>query len=91
MNWWSSSLLFLFKFNVWHLSLLDVLKEIDSMADQYMSTVKNLTPTKRTDQLKSIQKLFNKSREYGDDKVQLALQTYEMVCPIISSNFYSFN
>ncbi|ELT89615.1 hypothetical protein CAPTEDRAFT_87477, partial [Capitella teleta] len=53
--------------------------EIDSMADQYMSSVKDLAPTKRTESLKTIQKKFNKSREYGDDKVQLALQTYEMV------------
>ncbi|ELU06105.1 hypothetical protein CAPTEDRAFT_227494 [Capitella teleta] len=57
----------------------EVLKEIDSMADQYMSSVKDLAPTKRTESLKTIQKKFNKSREYGDDKVQLALQTYEMV------------
>ena len=26
-----------------------------------------------------IQKLFNKAKEYGDDKVQLAIQTYELV------------
>ena len=25
------------------------------------------------------QKLFNKAKEYGDDKVQLAIQTYELV------------
>ena len=34
---------------------------------------------KRTNHLDSIQKLFNKSKEFGDDKVQLAMQTYEMV------------
>ena len=48
------------------------------MADQYINEVRGLSPDKRTDHLKSIQKLFNKSREYGDDKVQLAMQTYEM-------------
>ena len=56
-----------------------MLKDIDSMADTYVNEVRNLSPDKRTDHLKSIQKLFNKSREYGDDKVQLAMQTYEMV------------
>lgn len=34
---------------------------------------------KRKVQLDAIKKLFIKSREYGDDKVQLAMQTYEMV------------
>ena len=34
---------------------------------------------KRKSQLDVIKKLFTKSREFGDDKVQLAMQTYEMV------------
>ena len=38
-----------------------------------------MVPEKRNEMLKHIQKLFSKSREYGDDKVQLAMQTYEMV------------
>lgn len=29
--------------------------------------------------LSCAQKLFNKAKEYGDDKVQLAIQTYELV------------
>jgi hypothetical protein len=29
--------------------------------------------------MEKIQKLFNKAKEYGDDKVQLAIQTYELV------------
>jgi len=33
----------------------------------------------RTSHLKKIENAFVKSREYGDDKVQLAMQTYEMV------------
>jgi len=27
-----------------------------------------------------IQRQFNKAREYSDDKVQLAIQTYALVC-----------
>ena len=61
------------------LSLSDVLKQIDNVADDYMEKAKNYSSEKRTDQVKSINKLFGKSREYGDDKVQLAMQTYEMV------------
>ena len=33
----------------------------------------------RKEQLNNIQKLFNQSKKFGDEKVQLALQTYEMV------------
>lgn len=29
--------------------------------------------------MKHIQELFSKAKEYGDDKVQLAIQTYELV------------
>ncbi|XP_064642996.1 inhibitor of growth protein 5-like [Lineus longissimus] len=57
----------------------DVITEVDSMVDCYMTTVKRLSPDKRTEQITDIQKLFQKSREFGDDKVQLAMQTYEMV------------
>ena len=39
-----------------------------------------LTPEKKTEKMSTINKLFSKSRELGDDKVQLAMQTYEMVC-----------
>ena len=49
------------------------------MADDYLLKVKGLSPEKKTEQMETIQKLFTKSREYGDDKVQLAMQTYEMV------------
>jgi len=57
----------------------DILKQIDNLADDYLSAVKTLSPEKKTEHLNTIQKLFVKSREYGDDKVQLAMQTYEMV------------
>ena len=33
----------------------------------------------RKGRMDKITKLFSKSREYGDDKVQLAMQTYETV------------
>ncbi|KAK2167852.1 hypothetical protein LSH36_23g07028 [Paralvinella palmiformis] len=57
----------------------EILKEIDNKADRYMKEVRNYPPAKRSDYISSIQKLFSKSKEYGDDKVQLAMQTYEMV------------
>ncbi|XP_013418950.1 inhibitor of growth protein 4 isoform X2 [Lingula anatina] len=57
----------------------DVLKDIDKMSEEYLKNVKHYSSDKRTKQMDNIKKLFGKSREYGDDKVQLAMQTYEMV------------
>ncbi|ESO05837.1 hypothetical protein HELRODRAFT_184897 [Helobdella robusta] len=57
----------------------DLLKEIDEMADSYLTNVKDLSNDKRKEQLSKIQTMFSKSKEFGDDKVQLAMQTYEMV------------
>ncbi|GCC33882.1 inhibitor of growth protein 5a isoform X2 [Chiloscyllium punctatum] len=53
--------------------------EIDKLATEYISNVKDLSPDQRVDQLKKIQLAYNKCREYSDDKVQLAMETYEMV------------
>jgi len=38
-----------------------------------------MTGDVRKEHLEKIEKLFGKSKEFGDDKVQLAMQTYEMV------------
>ncbi len=57
-----------------------LMKEIDSLAEDYLKVVGNTSPDKRKEQMEKIQKLFNKAKEYGDDKVQLAIQTYELVC-----------
>ena len=57
----------------------DLLKQIDKMADDYLSKVRSLAGEQRKEQLNNIQKLFNQSKKFGDEKVQLALQTYEMV------------
>jgi len=56
-----------------------LMREIDSMADDYLKVVAQSSPEKRKEQMEKIQKLFNKAKEYGDDKVQLAIQTYELV------------
>lgn len=59
--------------------VLDLLKDIDGLAEEYLKNVRGMSPEKRTQKLSSIENKFSKSREYGDDKVQLAMQTYEMV------------
>ena len=49
------------------------------MSEDYMANVRSMNAANRTSHLKKIENAFVKSREYGDDKVQLAMQTYEMV------------
>ncbi|XP_076328499.1 inhibitor of growth protein 5 isoform X1 [Tachypleus tridentatus] len=57
----------------------ELLKNIDIIAEEYLKNVRNLSPEQKTHHMEKIQKLFEKTKEYGDDKVQLAMQTYEMV------------
>ena len=57
----------------------DLLRQIDQLAEDYVQTVRGMNAEKRTESMAKIQKLFNKAKEYGDDKVQLAIQTYELV------------
>ncbi|XP_059146604.1 inhibitor of growth protein 5-like isoform X2 [Physella acuta] len=57
----------------------DLMKKIDKAATDYLNKVRHMSPEKRTNQLNQIESMFTKSREYGDDKVSLAMQTYEMV------------
>ncbi|ROT64894.1 inhibitor of growth protein 5 isoform X1 [Penaeus vannamei] len=57
----------------------DVMRNIDQISDEYLSGVKGLSPEKRSEQMSKIQKMFNRAKEYSDDKVQLAIQTYELV------------
>lgn len=56
-----------------------LMRNIDRLADEYLRNVKTLSPDKKKEQMSNIQSLFNKAKEYGDDKVQLAIQTYELV------------
>lgn len=59
------------------------------MAEKYMKTVRVLTPAKKTEELKKIEESYAKARELADDKVQLAMQTYEMVSFGASKSFPS--
>ena len=57
----------------------DLMQSIDRQANSYLSNVRNMGSDKRKEQMDKIQEQFNKAKEYGDDKVQLAIQTYELV------------
>lgn len=63
--------------------LSDLMKKIDKAATDYLNKVRHMSPEKRTNQLNQIESMFSKSREFGDDKVALAMQTYEMVAVYI--------
>ncbi|XP_053674876.1 inhibitor of growth protein 4 isoform X2 [Anopheles nili] len=60
-----------------------LMKSIDEKADELMKSImnakENISDEVKKEKLQAIQDLFNKAKEYGDDKVQLAIQTYELV------------
>jgi len=53
---------------------------IDKMADDYLSNINNYSGDTKKEKMTDIQLQFNKAKEYSDDKVQLSIQTYELVC-----------
>lgn len=63
-------------------SVPDKKAEIDVLAAEYVSTVKTLSPEQRVAHLQRIQGAYTRCKEYSDDKVQLAMQTYEMVSSV---------
>merc|ERR1719282_2096510 len=57
----------------------DILVDIDSASDDYLRKVRDLSPSKRKAEMEKIQRMFKKAREISDDKVNIAVQTYELV------------
>ncbi|XP_005190891.1 inhibitor of growth protein 5 isoform X3 [Musca domestica] len=59
------------------------MKSIDSHAKEFMRKLADnssqMSEEERKERLRDIQQLFVKAKEYSDDKVQLAIQTYELV------------
>lgn len=56
-----------------------LMRTIDLMADELLPNIPNMDEETKKEKVNTIQGLFNKAKEYGDDKVQLAIQTYELV------------
>ena len=52
---------------------------VRSLLPAPLPQVKSLNKEERTERLAKIQEMFQKAREYSDDKVQIAMQMYEMV------------
>lgn len=61
------------------LSLVDLKGQIDSLAKEYTANARTLSSEQKLSILRQIQQSYSKCKEFGDDKVQLAMQTYEMV------------
>ena len=57
----------------------DTLREVDDSVKDYKKSVSSLTQDERKKRLSKIDELYQKAKEYSDDKVQLAMQMYEMV------------
>lgn len=58
---------------------LDLKGQIDSLAKEYTANARTLSSEQKLSILRQIQQSYSKCKEFGDDKVQLAMQTYEMV------------
>lgn len=56
-----------------------LMRTIDLMADELLPNIPTMDEETKKEKVNMIQGLFNKAKEYGDDKVQLAIQTYELV------------
>lgn len=57
----------------------DLKAEIDKLAGEYVTNARTLTSDQKVELVRQIQGAYGKCKEFGDDKVQLAMQTYEMV------------
>lgn len=57
----------------------DELQSIDRISADYLKKVRLLSAEEKSAEMSRIRKQFKKALDFGDDKVQLAMQTYEMV------------
>lgn len=56
-----------------------IMQDIDRLGYEFLQIAGEASTERRKEHVSKLQKLFNKAKEYGDDKVQLAIQTYELV------------
>jgi len=57
-----------------------VMNNIDNIANNYLSNAKEYSLDEKKVTMANITHQFNIAKEYSDDKVQLSIQTYELVC-----------
>ena len=61
------------------LETIETLREVDAASDDYLRRVRELSSSERKKDMEKIQALFGKAKSHGDDKVAVAVQTYEVV------------
>ena len=57
----------------------DAMTDVDGWVRDYKKHVSSLSHEERKTKLSKVDELYQKAKEYSDDKVQLAMQMYEMV------------
>ncbi|XP_055934405.1 inhibitor of growth protein 4-like [Argiope bruennichi] len=57
----------------------DEVQNVDKICKEFLEKIDSLTDEEMAEETSKIRKMFKKAQDYGDDKVQLAMQTYEMV------------
>ncbi len=57
----------------------DIKSDIDRFSQEYRGKVCSLTDLERGEELSTVQEMFKKAIENSDNKVQMAMQMYEMV------------
>ena len=59
----------------------ELTSEIESASQEYLRKVKerHLNPRKRKSEMEKIMKMFNEAKDNSDSKVNIAIQTYELV------------
>lgn len=57
----------------------DTTNEVEEWVRDYKKVVATLSESERKARLSKIDELYQKAKEYSDDKVQLAMQMYEMI------------
>jgi len=57
----------------------EIMVGIDGASDEYLRKVRELSPSKRKAEMEKIQRMFKKAKEMSDDKVNIAVNTYELI------------
>ncbi len=65
----------------------DILIHIDELKDIYLKSYKSYDQETRLTKVKEIDEQYEKCKQYSDEKVQLANQTYELVILSLKISF----
>ena len=58
---------------------LNILRNVDAASDAYLRKVHGLTLEDSKVEVEKIRRMFKKAEDYGEEKVSIAIQTYQIV------------